>query len=86
MKNYRVYGNEPTHLSLTEKAQRFCNVTDPIEIREFCHESIIEDEDENIIDVEKTYTYDIVGCIEDHDLTADEVISLLEELAEGIEH
>ena len=35
MKNYKVYGNESTHLTLTEKAQQFYNGTDPLTIREY---------------------------------------------------
>lgn len=77
-KNYKVYGNEPTNLTLSDKASAVCECTDPLEIREFCHERDIEDEDENIIDVEKTYTYDVVGCTESHGLTAQEVNELLE--------
>lgn len=34
MKNYKVYGNEPTQLTLTEKASAVYECTDPIEIRE----------------------------------------------------
>ena len=81
-KNYKVYGNEPTHLRLTEKAERYCSATDPIEIREFCHERDVEDEDGNIIDVEKTYSYDLIGGSEDYDMTEEELIELLEYLAD----
>lgn len=35
MKNYKVYGSESTHLTLTEKAQKLYNSTDPITIREY---------------------------------------------------
>lgn len=84
-KNYKVYGNEPTNLRLTEKAQRYYDVADPLEIREFCHEHDVEDEDGNIIDVEKTYTYDLVGCVEGYDIEEKELIELLEELSETLD-
>ena len=80
MKNYRVYGNENVNLTLTDKAFRFVSMTDPLEIREFTHEREIEDETGSIIDIEKTYTYDLVGCVEAHDMTAQELNELLEEL------
>lgn len=34
MKNYKVYGNEPTSLTLSEKASAVYECTDPLEIRE----------------------------------------------------
>jgi hypothetical protein len=79
MKNYKVYWNEPTVLKLTEKASAVHECTDPLEIREFCHEHDVEDEDGNVIDVEKTYTYDLIGSFEAYNLTAEEVNEMLEE-------
>ncbi len=35
MKNYKVYGNENTHLYLSEYAQYVYSNTDPLEIREY---------------------------------------------------
>ena len=64
---YKVYGNENTNLTLTEKAFNAYSNTDPLEIREFCREN--------------EFSYDMAGCIEEHDLTADEVNGILEELA-----
>ena len=67
MRNYKVFGNERTNLSLTNKAQSVYDSTDPIEIREFC------DNDGN-------YSYDIIGCFERTGLSADELNEYLEEL------
>ena len=62
--NYKVYGNEKTNLTLTPMAQKFYNLTDPLEIREFS----ATDEDSDT-----TYTYDILGAIESSALDDDGV-------------
>ena len=67
MKNYKVYGNEPTALHLTEKAYETYASIDPLEIREYT------DEDNN-------HTYDIIGAVDFHNLTAYEVRETLEDL------
>ena len=71
MKNYKIYGNEPTALHLTEKAYETYASIDPLEIREYT------DEDNN-------HTYDIIGAVDFHNLTAHEVQETLESL--GSDH
>lgn len=82
MKNYKVYGNEKTHLELSEKAYKAYSSYDPIEIREYEYDA--EDENGDIItdeagDAVKTYAYDITGAFEEHFLTEDDVNELFEE-------
>lgn len=63
----RVYGNQPTRLTLTALAQEIYNETDPITIEE------IEDNGE--------VTYNMYGVIENDGLTAEDVNGALESLA-----
>ena len=72
MKKYKIYGNEKTHLTLTDKAQSFYNLTDPFGILEY------EDEEGN-------YTYSTIKCFERDNMTEDELNIFLEELAEDME-
>ena len=81
MKNYKIYGNEPTHITLTKKALSALDSIHPHELREYSH--ISEDDDENIIQDDfgnpvYTYTYDLIGAIERYDMTEAEVIVFLE--------
>ena len=73
MKNYKVYGSEPTHITLSKKAQAFYDSTDPLEIREFCR--YVEDENG---EEEKVYTYDVIGAVERYGMTAEELNDFLE--------
>lgn len=83
----RVYGNEKTHLTLTDKAEVFYSNSSPLAI----YERKIDREDKggNIIDAE--YLYTICGIIETRDarwrrqwLTEDDVNALFEEEADEI--
>lgn len=81
----RVYGNEKTHLRLTEKAEQFYNDCDPLTIYE--RDEDIEDENGDIIDTD--YRYTITGITETVNfdgsrkwLTGDDVNALLEEEAD----
>lgn len=81
MKNYRVYGNEKTHLVLSAMAYIGYNELDPIEIREY--ESVMEDAAGNIVtdeagDAVKEYSYSVHGCLERQCLTGKEVNELFE--------
>lgn len=71
MKNYKVVGNERSALVLTPLAEKGYSSIDPLEIREY--------------QTEDGYTYDIVGGIEQYDLTAEDVIEVCEQLAKQAE-
>ena len=80
----RVYGNESTHLHLTDKAEMFYSGCDPLTIYE--RDEDVEDADGSIIDTE--YRYTISGVVETIEwdrsrrwMTEDEVNALLEEVA-----
>lgn len=60
----KVYGNEPTRLKLTPRAQKTYNETDPL--------TIIEEEQGGAI------RYTVRGCIEMENATEAEVIEALE--------
>lgn len=79
MKNFKIYGNEKTAITLSEHAAAAYYAIDPLELREYCRECPIEDENGEIIRVDRSYTYDLVGCICEEDMTAEEVTELLEE-------
>lgn len=71
----RIYGNEKTNLTLTEKAyQIYCN-TDPLRIVEE------EYEDE---DGEKKYRYFIAAYFGDKAMTEDELNAFLEYMVDEI--
>ena len=71
----RIYGNEKTHLNLTEKADQIYSNTDPLRIVEE------EYEDE---DGEKKYRYFIAAYFGDKAMTEDELNALLESMADEI--
>lgn len=68
MKHEKHYGNEPTHLTLTEKAYAVYSNSFPLDIYER--------------ETEDGYTYRMTGAIVDDELTADDVNELLETLGE----
>ena len=68
-----IYGNEKTHLALTEKAYQFYSDTDRIRIVEE------EYEDEN---GEKKYRYFIAVYFGDKAMTGEQINAFLEELAD----
>ena len=65
----RIYGNEKTHLTLTEKAEQIYSNTDPLRIVEE------EYEDDN---GEKKYRYFIAAYFGDKPMTEDELNAFLE--------
>ena len=65
------YGDTRTDLTLTEKAQKVYDVTDPIDIYE-------REEDDDV------FVYTMRGVIVEDDISADEVNQILEEFADGI--
>ena len=67
MSRTKSYGDENTHLVLTDKAFEAYSNTDPLKILEY------EDEDGN-------YTYEFRGAFDSYELTADEVNEWLEDL------
>lgn len=71
----RTYGNERTHLNLTEKAQKVYSNTDPLSIIEYEHE-----ENGKI-----KYDYSMFGVFEDHYMSEAEVNEFLESLADDID-
>lgn len=84
----RKYGNEYTHLTLTEKAEKHYSESDPLSIWE--REVDVEDEDGDIVGTE--YRYTMTGMIETADIfgnrkwvTEDVVNDLLEESADALE-
>ena len=71
----RIYGNEKTHLELTEKAYQSYSNTDPLRIVE-------EDyEDEN---GDKKYRYFIAAYFRDKGMTAEQINEFFEALADEI--
>ena len=71
----RIYGNEKTHLELTEKAYQIYSNTDPLRIFEE------EYEDEN---GDKKYRYFIAAYFGDKPMTEVELNAFLEEIADEI--
>ena len=71
----RIYGNEKTHLELTEKAYQIYSNTDPLRITEE------EYEDEN---GDKKYRYFIAAYFGDKPMTEVELNAFLEEIADEI--
>ena len=71
----RIYGNEKTNLTLTEKAYQIYSNTDPLRIIEE------EYEDEN---GDKKYRYFIAAYFGDKAMTEDELNAFLEEIADEI--
>ena len=71
----RIYGNEKTHLTLTEKAYQIYSNTDPLRIIEE------EYEDEN---GEKKYRYFIAAYFEDKAMTENELNAFLELMADEV--
>lgn len=71
----RIYGNEKTHLTLTEKADQIYSNTDPLRIVEE------EYEDEN---GEKEYRYFIAAYFGDMAMTEDELNAFLEGMADEV--
>ena len=71
----RIYGNEKTHLELTEKAYQIYSNTDPLRIFEE------EYEDEN---GDKKYRYFIAAYFGDKPMTEVELNAFLEEIAHEI--
>ena len=71
----RIYGNEKTNLTLTEKADQIYSNTDPLRIVEE------EYEDE---DGEKKYRYFIAAYFGDKPMTEVELNAFLEEIADEI--
>ena len=68
----RIYGDEKTNLTLTEKAYQIYSNTDPLRIVEE------EYEDEN---GDKKYRYFIAAYFGDKAMTEDELNAFLEEIA-----
>ncbi len=73
MRKMYAFGN--TKLELSEKAEQFCDNTDPLNIQE----REVEDDNGNV-----TYLYNITGAFEFSDLTAEQVSTCLEELADEL--
>lgn len=71
----RIYGDEKTHLTLTEKADQIYSNTDPLKI--------IEEEYEDD-DGEKKYRYFIAAYFGDKAMTADELNAFLEYMADEV--
>ena len=71
----RIYGNEKTNLTLTEKAYQIYSNTDPLRI--------IEEEYEDE-DGKKKYRYFIAAYFGDKAMTEDELNAFLEEIADEI--
>ena len=71
----RIYGNEKTNLTLTEKAYQIYSNTDPLRIVEE------EYEDEN---GDKKYRYFIAAYFGDKAMTENELNAFLEEIADEI--
>ena len=71
----RIYGNEKTHLELTEKAYQIYSNTDPLRIVEE------EYEDEN---ADKKYRHFIAAYFGDKPMTEVELNAFLEEIADEI--
>lgn len=71
----RIYGNEKTNLTLTEKAYQIYSNTDPLRI--------IEEEYEDD-DGEKKYRYFIAAFFGDKPMTENELNAFLEEIADEI--
>ena len=71
----RIYGNEKTNLTLTEKAYHIYSNTDPLRIIEE------EYEDEN---GDKKYRYFIAAFFGDKPMTEVELNAFLEEIADEI--
>ena len=80
MKNYtigfekhfgRSYGNESTHLTLSDKAAAVFSDADPLEIMERYEEG------------ENGYIYDVIGCVERAEMTEEEVNAFLESISEA---
>lgn len=71
----RIYGNEKTNLTLTEKAYQIYSNTDPLRIVEE------EYEDEN---GDKKYRYFIAAYFGDKAMTADELNAFLEYMADEV--
>lgn len=61
-----IYGNDSTHLTLTERAERIYSVSDPLRIEE--------------TETEDGYRYTLTGIIEADGLTEAEVSEYIEEL------
>ena len=70
-----TYGNEKTHLTLTEKAYQINSNTDPLRI--------IEEEYEDE-DGEKKYRYFIAAYFGDKAMTEDELNAFLEYIADEV--
>lgn len=66
-----IYGNTRTHLTLTGKALKMYNETDPLEIEE--------------IETEDGYRYTMRGAFERENMTEEELTRGLEELYDGSE-
>ena len=71
----RIYGDEKTHLELTEKAYQIYSNTDPLRIVE----EEYEDEDR-----EKKYRYFIAAYFGDKAMTEVELNAFLEDMADEI--
>lgn len=67
----KIYGNEKTNLTLSDKAQEYLDKTDPIRIEEF--------------KTDDGYIYNIRGCFERYRMTAEDVNRILEELEDETE-
>ena len=71
----RIYGNEKTNLTLTEKAYQIYSNTDPLRI--------IEEEYEDE-DGEKKYRYFIAAYFGDMAMTENELNAFLEDVADEV--
>ena len=71
----RIYGNEKTHLELTEKAYQIYSNTD--------HLRIVEEEYEDEYG-EKKYRYFIAAYFRDKGMTAEQINEFFEALADEI--
>lgn len=71
----RIYGNEKTHLNLTEKAYQIYSNTDPLRI--------VEEEYEDK-DGEKKYRYFIAAFFGDKAMTEKEINAFLESMANEV--
>lgn len=66
----KIYGNEKTHLTLSDKAQAYYDVTDPLRIEEY--------------ETDDGYIYNITGCFDRYGMTEEEVNRVLESLADAV--
>lgn len=72
-KEYKVYGSDYTVLRLPSWAEQVYRDLDPLVIREYEYRNDYYNEITDCYEVIRTYRYDLVGCIERHDLSDEQV-------------